>query len=54
MTNDLFSLVKVNKLTNQTKFWGEEYEILNNPAGNVDDNVLFNLQMARLRILENT
>lgn len=54
MINDLFSLVKVNKLTNQTKFWGKEYEILNNPAGNVNDSALFNLQMARLSVLENT
>lgn len=52
MTNDLFSLVKKNKLSNQTKFWGKEYEILNDPVGNMDDTALFNLQMAKLRILD--
>ena len=52
MINDLFTLVKVSKITTQTKFWGSEYEILNNPEENVEDKALFNLQIARLEVLE--
>lgn len=50
MNSDLFQLIKQNKLNSQTKFWGY-YEHLNNPAGNVSDNVLLRLQVARLRAL---
>lgn len=50
--SDLFNLVKQSKLNQQNKFWGH-YDYLNNPAGNVDSESLFKLQVARLKILEN-
>ena len=50
--SDLFNLVKQSKLNQQNKFWGH-YDYLNNPAGDVSDEILFKLQIAKLKILEN-
>ncbi len=51
--SDLFNLVKQSKLTKQqNQFWGK-YEYLNKPAGEVSNEVLFRLQVSKLKILEN-
>lgn len=52
INNDLFELVKTEKLSNQTKFWGK-YEFLNNiPEANMDEEALFRYQISRIKILE--